>query len=206
MLAYAARMTEKALLSAFASIAPGHTEKTMANRLAAGLLDCGADSINFLYINAGANTGFPHCKATQSRSKLGDIVKCDVGAYFQGYTSDVARTSVIGTPTSEQRSISTRLMEVHTATITAARPVRSHPKSSVSPEKHTTRHSCPFPFRMRAIASASPATNGPCSVPATTSSSCPTFCSTSSHACAGRGRRDITWRTWSMSPILARVS
>ena len=122
LLGYAARATEKALMTTFASTRPGDTEKSMANRLAGSLLADGAGEINFLYINAGPNTGFPHCKATDYRAQTGDVVKSDVGGYFDGYLSDVARTAFLGQPSDEQRSIYERLIQVHHETIAAAAP------------------------------------------------------------------------------------
>lgn len=122
LLAQSARATEKALMATFASIHPGDSEKTMAERLACNLLNGGAGEIKFLYINAGPNTGYPHCKATDYRAQLGDVVKSDVGGYFDGYLSDVARTAFVGRPSDKQRSIYERLIQVHQQTIAAAVP------------------------------------------------------------------------------------
>jgi Xaa-Pro aminopeptidase len=124
-LTHAAHATERALLAAFRAIEVGHSEKKMVASLACNLLENGAEAINFLYINAGPNTGYPHCKGTTYAAQRGDIVKSDVGGFFQGYVSDVARTGVIGPPTAEQRSIYARLMQVHRATIESAHAGRT---------------------------------------------------------------------------------
>jgi Xaa-Pro aminopeptidase len=122
LLGRAARATEEALMETLSSVRPGDTEKSMANRLASSLLDNGAGEIIFLYINAGPNTGFPHCRATDYRARMGDVVKSDVGGYFDGYLSDVARTAFLGRPSDEARSIYERLIQVHHETIAAAVP------------------------------------------------------------------------------------
>lgn len=122
LLTQAARATEKALLATYATIEAGETEKSMANRLAASMRHCGLDRVEFLYINAGPNTGYPHQDATQYQAKVGDVVKSDVGGLLHGYPSDVARTAVIGQPTANQRSIYDRLVEIHAETIEMARP------------------------------------------------------------------------------------
>jgi Xaa-Pro dipeptidase len=109
----AAGLTEKALLSVYATIAVDETEKSMANRLASSLLMMGAEGIVHNYINAGPNTGFPHNAPSSYRAVKGDIVKSDVGGFFEGYVSDVARTGVIGKPSDEQASIYGRLLEIH---------------------------------------------------------------------------------------------
>lgn len=114
--------TEKALLATYATIEVGETEKSMANRLAASMMHCGLDEVSFLYINAGPNTGYPHCTPASYQAQRGDIVKSDVGGRYLGYPSDVARTAVIGKPTSTQLSIYDRLVQVHAETIEMARP------------------------------------------------------------------------------------
>ena len=122
LLARAGRATEKALLATYATIEVWETEKSMADRLSTSMRHCGLDSVKFLYINAGPNTGYPHHDATSYQAKAGDIVKSDVGGLLQGYPSDVARTAVIGQPSQEQLSIYSRLVEIHAETIEMARP------------------------------------------------------------------------------------
>jgi len=122
LLTRAARATEKALLATYATIEVGETEKSMANRLAASMRQCGLGHVGFLFINAGPNTGYPHQDATSYQAKPGDIVKADVGGLLHGYPSDVARTAAIGQPSQEQASIYNRLVEIHAETIDMARP------------------------------------------------------------------------------------
>ena len=122
LLARAARATEKALLATYATIQPGETEKSMANRLASNIMHCGADKVKFLYINGGPNTGFPHMQPSDYAVKRGDIIKTDCGGVFTEYISDIARTAVVGKPSADQRSIYQRLMEVHRGTIDKLRP------------------------------------------------------------------------------------
>jgi Xaa-Pro dipeptidase len=114
--------TEKALLATYATIAEGESEKSMANRLAASMMQCGLDEVSFLYINAGPNTGYPHCTPSAYQTRRGDIIKSDVGGRYLGYPSDVARTAVVGKPTADQASIYSRLAEVHADSIAMARP------------------------------------------------------------------------------------
>lgn len=121
LLARAARATEKALLATYATIEVGETEKSMANRLGASMLHCGLDRLDFLFINAGPNTGYAHHDPTSYQAKPGNIVKSDVGGSLHGYLSDVARTAVIGRPNSKQLSIYGQLAEIHSETIEMAR-------------------------------------------------------------------------------------
>ena len=120
----AARGAEKALLAVFATIAEGESEKSMFDRIAANMLLVGGEALSHVYVNAGPNTGFPHCDASHYQAKRGDIVNADIGAYFGSYVSDIARTGVVGAPSEEQRSIYSRLIEVHRECIDTVRPGR----------------------------------------------------------------------------------
>ena len=117
-----ARATERALLATYTTIRTGETEKSMTNRLANAMMLVGAETTNFLYINAGPNTGYPHCLGTDYECMTGDVVKTDCGGTFSGYVSDVARTGVIGKPSDEQSSIYNKLVEIHRTCIDLVRP------------------------------------------------------------------------------------
>ncbi len=121
-LADASLATEQALLSTYLCVRPGETERSLARRLTSNLLLVGADSVPFLHIPAGPNTGFPHPPATDYQVKEGDLVKTDFGGSFDGYVSDRARTMVVGKPTPDQESMYQRLVEVHAETIRAVKP------------------------------------------------------------------------------------
>ncbi len=121
-LTHAAQHTERALLATYATIRVGETERNMMGRLANNIMLVGAHMNNFLYINAGPNTGYPHCLGTDYQCRPGDIVKTDCGATFDGYVSDIARTGVVGKPSGDQKSIYSRLLEVHRECIDLVRP------------------------------------------------------------------------------------
>jgi Xaa-Pro dipeptidase len=122
-LTQAARSTERALLATFATVHPGETETSMAQRLSGNILLSGAIKTEFLYINAGSNTGYPHCSASSYRCRPGDIVKADCGGvYGDSLISDVARTGVVGKPSEEQESIWSRIQEVHQGCIALVKP------------------------------------------------------------------------------------
>ncbi|HBY96055.1 MAG: Xaa-Pro peptidase family protein [Ardenticatenaceae bacterium] len=121
VLTQAARGTERALLATCATIHKGETEKSMAQRLADNILLTGAGKVEFLYINAGPNTGYPHCDAASYQCRVGDIIKADCGGLYAGFTSDVARTAVIGRASNEQQSIYNRLVDVHQECLATAR-------------------------------------------------------------------------------------
>ena len=112
--------TEQAILSTFQWSRPGITEKEMADTLAAQILSQGAMS-PWLVLAAGANTAINHPHPSSKRLLEGETLRVDVGGYFQGYQSDVARTAVVGTASPEQQSVYQRLRESERETIAALR-------------------------------------------------------------------------------------
>jgi Xaa-Pro aminopeptidase len=122
LLARAARNTEKALLSTYTGVFEGESEFSLVERLSTNLLRSGAESVEFAYINAGPNTGYPHSKPSAYTCRAGDVLKTDCGASYEGYISDVARTAVIGPASAEQLSIYNRLLEIHHHCIGLVRP------------------------------------------------------------------------------------
>jgi len=112
--------TEQAVLDTFQQARPGSTEKEMADRLATQILNRGATS-PWLVLAAGANTAVNHPRPSRKRLLEGEIVRVDVGGCFAGYRSDVARTAVVGTASSEQQSVYRRLRESARETISALR-------------------------------------------------------------------------------------
>lgn len=121
ILADASRATERALLATYLCVRPGDTERTLAQKLTANLLATGAESVPFLHMPAGANTGFAHPPSTDYPVMAGDLIKADYGGVFGGYLSDRARTMVVGRSSDEQRSMYERLVLTHTATIDKVR-------------------------------------------------------------------------------------
>ena len=120
LLIQAGRDTEQAILDTFQQTRSGHSEKEMADRLAARVLHQGATSL-WLTLAAGANTAFNHPHPSRKRLIEGEIVRVDVGGLFAGYQSDVARTAVVGPASAGQRSVYRRLRESERATIAALR-------------------------------------------------------------------------------------
>lgn len=136
--------TEAALLETYRAIRPGESEQSMRMRLIAQMLERGCGNLEFAYINAGPNTGFPHNLASAYECKPGDLIKSDVGGIWHGYLSDIARTAVVGSPSARQTDIWARLREVHLASIGQLRPGR--PASDVFLAMKTGMEQAGLPF------------------------------------------------------------
>ncbi len=146
VLSFGFRSTEKALLSTYATVQVGETEKSMANRLADAIMHAGADSVGFFHINAGPNTGYPHMAPSDYRVQPGDIVKADTGGVYSQYLSNVGRTAKVGKPSEEDISYWKRLREIHHEIVDMLRPGNSGRQLFEAATRLHEKHGIPFPF------------------------------------------------------------
>jgi Xaa-Pro dipeptidase len=122
LLEKAALSTDQAIRSAYEGARPGVTDKVIADAMANAMQASGADSIAFLVLGAGPSAELAHPMAVNRPIEEGDVVRCDVGGYYSGYYSDLARTAVVGKATAEQKQLYHNLWQIHEELIAEARP------------------------------------------------------------------------------------
>ncbi|MGI8615047.1 MAG: M24 family metallopeptidase [Nocardioidaceae bacterium] len=83
------------------------SERELARRLEAYLLDLGAEAVGFDTILAtGPHSSVPHHSPTDREVAVGDLLKIDFGARVDGYHADCTRTFVVGRePADWQREV-----------------------------------------------------------------------------------------------------
>lgn len=118
----AALITDRAIRAAYECGKVGAGDKLIADTLASGIQNGGADSIAFLVIGAGPSAALAHPMPSTRPLEPGDIIRCDVGGYFSGYLSDLARTAIAGEATPDHVETYRKLFDSHEETIAAARP------------------------------------------------------------------------------------
>ena len=97
LMAQAAQIADKALLSVLADGIDGRTEKQVRNRLDSEMRENGADDVSFATIVAtGPNGARPHHEPSERRIESGHGVVIDFGAEVSGYRSDMTRTIQVG--------------------------------------------------------------------------------------------------------------
>jgi len=102
----AVRISDKAFSDILARIKPGVREKDIAFELEYNMRTQGADGISFdIIVASGQRSSMPHGKASTKKLRKGDFITIDFGCSFQGYTSDITRTIVLGKATEKQRKI-----------------------------------------------------------------------------------------------------
>jgi Xaa-Pro dipeptidase len=77
---------------------------------------------NVCHITIGMGDSDPEYPSSDVKMRRGDIARFDVGAVYEGYTSDVNRHACIGTPTKEAEDLSNLMVEAQEACVHAIRP------------------------------------------------------------------------------------
>jgi Xaa-Pro dipeptidase len=97
-------ITMAAFRASIPTLRAGMTQGEFAANMSAAMTRLGGDD-PWTLILFGPGSAFPHGTKEPHRLREGDIVLMDCGCAFQGYQSDVTRTTVFGKPSARQRQI-----------------------------------------------------------------------------------------------------
>jgi Xaa-Pro dipeptidase len=100
----------------------GSTERELANLISERYAAAGGDGLTMLVVGSGPRSAHPNAPATDRTLEQGDIVRLDIIGTKKNYYSDVARTAVVGEPTSEQQQVYDLLLSVHERSLEALKP------------------------------------------------------------------------------------
>lgn len=115
--------TEQALHAFLPEIRPGRTERELASRLRAVLLEAGDGEIPFSPILvAGPNAALPHGTPSERPLQKGDLIVIDCGIFRDGYVSDITRTFALGEVEPDLRRVYQIVLEANQAGREACRP------------------------------------------------------------------------------------
>lgn len=78
-----------------------------------------------IHINAGARSCWIHGRADRTPMEQGDLVVVDLTPRFEGYCSNLARTFMLGEPSSDQRRLLETYSKMHEATRKELKPGRT---------------------------------------------------------------------------------
>ncbi len=98
----AALVTDRAIADGFCHARPGMSEQDIAARLRENLYSGGAHEVSHLLLAVGENTQDIHHLPGLKKAGRGDQLRVDTGGKFGNYYSDLARTGVLGEPSSDQ--------------------------------------------------------------------------------------------------------
>src|SRR5437867_2792059 len=97
---YANDITLAAFKAGLATLHEGMTQGELAGNIVGAYRQMGANGA--IAVSFGKYTAFPHGSIEPQRLKDGDVVQIDDGVSWEGYQSDITRTTVFGKPTKRQ--------------------------------------------------------------------------------------------------------
>lgn len=113
----------RAFEAAVRRVRPGMTERDLAAELEYRMRRLGADKPAFETIVAGgARSALPHAQPTAAPLSPGGLVVVDMGAFEDGYASDMTRMLFIGRPGARVKGTYRAVLEAQLAAIASVRP------------------------------------------------------------------------------------
>lgn len=119
LLRLANQITLDVYRAVYLSAKPGDTSQRVRQLVAAAYARCGVGGE--ASCNVGVNTAIPHGSSLPQTIHEHEIVCVDDGCTVEGYTSDITRTWVYGTPTDLQRKVFDIVHQAQSAALAAAK-------------------------------------------------------------------------------------
>jgi len=116
----AGRHADRIVQEAAERLRPGVTEREVG-RFVLERFEALGDTDPWALIASGPNSALPHHSSSSRRIEDGDVVIVDVGAYTDGYGSDITRTFYVGTPPAEAERVYDAVDRARRAGIAAVR-------------------------------------------------------------------------------------
>jgi len=116
---YAMNITLAAFKAGLATLREGMTQGELAGHITSAYRAMGASGA--VAVSFGQYTAFPHGSIEPQRLREGDVVQIDDGVSWNGYQSDITRTTVFGTPSARQTEVWNVEKRAQAAAFAAAR-------------------------------------------------------------------------------------
>jgi Xaa-Pro dipeptidase len=100
---------------------PGMTELQLKRAIENALWDAGAESVDFVLVQSGANSSEGHHKADDTPIRHGETVLVDIAARADGYFADITQQVFLGEPTKRYREMYQVVADAQEAGVQAAR-------------------------------------------------------------------------------------
>jgi Xaa-Pro aminopeptidase len=112
----------RAFEQAVARVKPGMKEQDLAAEIEYRMRRLGAEKPSFeTIVAAGVRSALPHAQPTAAKIGRGDLVVVDMGAFENGYASDMTRMLFLGTPPPRVKRTYRAVLEAQLAAIDAVR-------------------------------------------------------------------------------------
>ena len=116
-----AAIADRAMRAGWDAMKPGVTEENVAAAIQGAFAGEGAKPL-FCIVGAAGNGAFPHHHTGSTVLSDGDVVVIDTGGGLVGYSSDITRVAVLGTPPEEFEAVAAIVERAVQAALAAARP------------------------------------------------------------------------------------
>ena len=80
---------------------PGITERDLKREIEAAMWEGGADTVDYVLVQAGANSAAPHHSAGNDVLRTGEPVLVDIGVCMDDYFADITQQAFLGEPPDE---------------------------------------------------------------------------------------------------------
>src|SRR5918992_3424007 len=97
----AGEMVSLGIDTALEQARPGMTELELKREIENVLWDNGAESVDFVLVQAGANSAIGHHRADETEFRNGEPVLIDIAARLDGYFADITQQVFLGSPSTE---------------------------------------------------------------------------------------------------------
>jgi Xaa-Pro aminopeptidase len=115
-------LNSRAFELAVRRVRPGMTERDLAAEIEYRMRRLGAEKPSFETIVAGGRrSALPHAQPTAAPLRTGQLVVIDMGAFVDGYASDMTRMLFLGTPGARVKRVYAAVLEAQLAGIDAVR-------------------------------------------------------------------------------------
>jgi len=122
----AVEISSQAFEQVAAKVRVGMKESVLAAELEFRMRRLGAEKPSFeTIVAAGERSALPHAQPTAERLSEGGLVMVDMGAFHQGYASDMTRTLFVGKPGAKVKRTYRAVLEAQLAAIDAVKPGRA---------------------------------------------------------------------------------
>ena len=123
LIRHSVETNSRAFEQTLARVKPGMRERDLASELEYRMRRLGAEKPSFETIVAsGVRSALPHAQPTAARLTPGDLVVIDMGAFQDGYASDMTRMLTVGAPSAKVKRMYRAVLEAQLAAIDAVRP------------------------------------------------------------------------------------
>jgi Xaa-Pro dipeptidase len=101
----AGEMVSLGIDTALEQARPGMTELELKREIENVLWDNGAESVDFVLVQAGANSAIGHHRAGETEFRNGEPVLIDIAARLDGYFADITQQVFLGSPSTEYTEV-----------------------------------------------------------------------------------------------------